>query len=55
VKDMGVEAQAARFADVFNFAMWIGFVAVALCAAEWYRQVKSGEATSPRMKAKPAE
>ena len=31
VKDLGLEAQAARFADVFNLAMWIGMIAVALC------------------------
>jgi MFS transporter, PAT family, beta-lactamase induction signal transducer AmpG len=38
VKDAGVDAQAARFADVFTFAMWIGLLAVALCLVEWWRQ-----------------
>jgi len=38
VKDAGLEAQASRFADVFNLAMWIGMVAVALCFVEMYRQ-----------------
>ncbi len=39
-KDAGLEAQAARFADVFVFAAWIGLVAVALAALEWWRQAQ---------------
>ena len=41
VKDQGVEAQAARFADVFVFAAWIGLGAVALCLVEWWRQTRA--------------
>jgi PAT family beta-lactamase induction signal transducer AmpG len=40
VKDAGLQAQAARFADVFNLAMYIGFFAVALCVVELYRQAQ---------------
>lgn len=40
VKDLGVSAQAARFADIFHLAMWVGFVAVALCFVEMYRQAQ---------------
>jgi PAT family beta-lactamase induction signal transducer AmpG len=39
-KDQGLAAQADRFADVFVFAAWIGLVAVALAAAEWWRQTR---------------
>ncbi len=45
VKDLGLEAQAARFADVFNLAMWIGFFAVALCFVEMYRQAQEKRAS----------
>jgi PAT family beta-lactamase induction signal transducer AmpG len=38
VKDQGLPAQAQRFADVFTFAAWIGVVAIALAALEWWRQ-----------------
>jgi len=37
-KDQGLQAQADRFADIFVFAAWIGLVAVALAAVEWWRQ-----------------
>jgi len=40
VKDLGLEAQAARFADIFHLAMWVGFFAVALCFVEMYRQAR---------------
>lgn len=46
VKEMGFEAQAARFADVFNFAMWAGFLAVALCFVELYRQRRAKAAAA---------
>jgi len=38
VKNMGIDAQAMRFADIFHLAMWVGFFAVALCFVEMYRQ-----------------
>ncbi len=38
VKDQGLPAQAERFAEVFVFAAWIGLIAVALAALEWWRQ-----------------
>ncbi|MBL8536563.1 MAG: hypothetical protein JNM59_04100 [Hyphomonadaceae bacterium] len=41
VKDQGLPAQAERFAEVFVFAAWIGVVAVALAALEWWRQSKA--------------
>lgn len=53
VKDLGLEAQAARFADVFNLAMWIGMIAVALCFVEMYRQRQ--EKAKLTMKADAAE
>ena len=40
VKDQGLLAQAERFAEVFIFAAWIGVIAVALAALEWWRQSK---------------
>lgn len=56
VKDMGLEAQAARFADVFNLAMWIGFAAVALCFVEMYRQAQEKKNASAKTEApQPAE
>lgn len=41
VSDQGLAAQAARFADVFVFAAWIGLVAVALVMVEWWRQSRA--------------
>lgn len=41
VKDAGLPAQAERFADVFIFAAWIGLIAVALAALEWWRQSRA--------------
>jgi MFS transporter, PAT family, beta-lactamase induction signal transducer AmpG len=38
VKEQGLPAQAERFAEVFVFAAWIGVVAIALAALEWWRQ-----------------
>jgi MFS transporter, PAT family, beta-lactamase induction signal transducer AmpG len=38
VKDAGIPAQAAQFANVFTFAAWVGLLAVALCLVEWWRQ-----------------
>lgn len=56
VKDMGLAAQAARFADVFNLAMWIGFFAVALCFVEMYRQAQEKKNASAKAEApQPAE
>jgi PAT family beta-lactamase induction signal transducer AmpG len=37
VKNAGIEAQAERFADIFHFAAWIGLLAIALAALEWWR------------------
>jgi PAT family beta-lactamase induction signal transducer AmpG len=45
VKDQGLPAQAERFADVFMFAAWIGVVAVALAALEWWRQSRAAVPT----------
>jgi len=43
----GVEAARAQaFADVFVFATWIGFIAVALCLVEWWRR-RSEPAAAP--------
>lgn len=42
----GVAAQAARFSDVFIWATWIGFVAVALAALEWWRQSREKKAAA---------
>lgn len=53
VKDLGVQAQAARFADVFNLAMYIGFFAVALCFVELYRQSREKKAIAPAAAAEP--
>jgi VCBS repeat-containing protein len=53
VKTLGLEAQAARFADIFNLAMWIGFAAVALCFVELYRQRKEKAAAVPAPDAQP--
>lgn len=47
VKDQGLEAQAARFADVFNLAMWVGLIAVALCFVEMYRQAQEKKLAAP--------
>lgn len=41
VKDQGLPAQAERFAEVFVFAAWLGLVAVALAALEWWRQSRA--------------
>jgi PAT family beta-lactamase induction signal transducer AmpG len=41
----GLEAQAERFADVFIFAAWIGLIAVALAALEWWRQTRPNAAS----------
>jgi MFS transporter, PAT family, beta-lactamase induction signal transducer AmpG len=41
VKEQGLPAQAERFAEVFVFAAWIGLVAVALAALEWWRQSRA--------------
>ncbi len=38
VSEQGLPAQAERFAEVFVFAAWIGAVAIALAALEWWRQ-----------------
>ena len=51
-KDQGLPAQAERFADVFIFAAWIGLMAVALAALEWWRQsrermARATEAAAP--------
>jgi len=46
VKDLGVEAQAARFADIFQLAMWVGCLAVALCFVEMYRQKQEAKAAA---------
>ncbi len=47
VKEMGAVAQADRFADVFTFAMWAGFLAVALCFVELYRQRRDKAVLNP--------
>lgn len=46
-RNLGLEAQAARFADVFNLAMWVGFLAVALCFVEMYRQAQEKKKLAP--------
>lgn len=46
VKDLGVEAQAARFADIFQLAMWVGCLAIALCFVEMYRQKQEAKAAA---------
>lgn len=48
VKDLGVEAQAARFADIFQLAMWVGLIAVALCFVEMYRQKQEAKGVAGR-------
>ncbi len=45
VSDQGLAAQAARFADVFIFAAWIGLIAIALAALEWWRQSQATHAS----------
>jgi MFS transporter, PAT family, beta-lactamase induction signal transducer AmpG len=47
VKDQGIPAQAAHFADVFAFAAWVGMLAVALCLVEWWRQSRAKTQASP--------
>lgn len=49
VADQGVAAQAARFSDVFVWAMWVGMLAVALSVLEWLRQrrAQQGAACAP--------
>lgn len=54
VKDQGLDAQAARFADVFVFAAWIGIVAVALAALEWWRQTRADAAATTPAGSSPA-
>jgi len=48
VKELGVEAQAARFADIFQLAMWVGLIAVALCFVEMYRQKQEAKGVAGR-------
>jgi PAT family beta-lactamase induction signal transducer AmpG len=47
VKDQGLAAQAERFSDVFIFAAWIGLLAVALAALEWWRQGRQPPVAAP--------
>ncbi|MEQ1707484.1 MAG: beta-lactamase induction signal transducer [Terricaulis sp.] len=47
VKDQGLPAQAERFAEVFVFAAWIGLVAIALAALEWWRQARAARVAAP--------